>query len=115
MDLSVDSSFTLLDLEGSFVTPGVVPGVYSEPEVFTSFGSPSDEFDGVTSESLSRLVSVYTTLVGEEIFVDSESGGDSSVLEDVRLDVVNSADAVGGAGVLLVSRVVDRGVGLAAR
>ena len=51
MDLSVDSSFTLLDLECSLVAPSVVPGVDGEPEIFASFGSPTDEFDGVTSES----------------------------------------------------------------
>jgi len=51
VDLSVDSTLTLLDFEGSHVTPGVVPGVDGEPVVFATFGSPSDEFDGVTSES----------------------------------------------------------------
>ena len=51
MDLSVDSTLTLLDLEGSLVTPGVVPGVDGEPVVFATLSSPTDEFDGVTSES----------------------------------------------------------------
>ena len=114
MDLSVDSSFTLLDFEGSLVTPGVVPGVDGEPEVFASFGSPTDEFDGVTSKSLSRLVGVDTTLVCEEIFIDGESGSDGSVLEDIGLDVSDSSDVVRGAGVLLVTRVINGSVGLAA-
>jgi len=51
VDLSVDSTLTLLDFEGSHVTPGVVPGVDGEPVVFATLGSPTDEFDGVTSES----------------------------------------------------------------
>ena len=51
MHLVVDAAVTHLDLEGAHVTPGVVPGVDGEPVVFATFGSPSDEFDGVTSES----------------------------------------------------------------
>ena len=57
---------------------------------------------------------VDTTLVGEEVLIDGESSGDSSVLEDVGLDVLGSADAVGGSRVLLFARVIKSGVGLAA-
>jgi hypothetical protein len=33
VDLAIDSAVTLLDLEGSLVSPGVVPGVNCEPVV----------------------------------------------------------------------------------
>jgi hypothetical protein len=59
-------------------------------------------------------VSVDTTLVGKEVLIDSESSGDSTVLEDVGLDVLSSADAVGRGRVLLFARVIKSGVGLAA-
>jgi hypothetical protein len=59
-------------------------------------------------------VSVDTTLVGKEVLIDSESSGDSTVLEDVGLDVFDSADVVGGGRVLLFARVIKSGVGLAA-
>jgi hypothetical protein len=59
-------------------------------------------------------VSVDTTLVGKEVLIDGESSGDSTVLEDVGLDVLGSADAVGGGRVLLFARVIKSGVGLAA-
>ena len=95
MDLSVDSTLALLDLEGTLVTPGVVPGVDSEPVVFTPLGSPTDELDGVTSESRTRLVGVDTALVGQEVLVDSEGCSYSSILEDIGLDVLDGADAVG--------------------
>ena len=57
---------------------------------------------------------VDTTLVGKEVIIDGESSGDSTVLVDVGLDVLDSADAVGGSRVLLFARVIKSGVGLAA-
>ena len=57
---------------------------------------------------------VDTTLVGKEVIIDGESSGDSAVLVDVGLDVIDSADAVGGSRVLLFARVIKSGVGLAA-
>jgi len=59
-------------------------------------------------------VGVDTTLVGKEVIIDGESSGDSAVLVDVGLDVLDSADAVGGSRVLLFARVIKSGVGLAA-
>ena len=57
---------------------------------------------------------VDTTLVGKEVIIDGESSGDSAVLVDVGLDVLDSADAVGGSRVLLFARVIKSSVGLAA-
>ena len=113
MNLSVDATVSLLDLEGSLVTPGVVPGVDGEPVVDTGLGSPADKLDGVTSESGASGVLVDTGLVGWEVLVDGEGGGNGSVVEDILLDLVNTSDSVGGSGVVLVTGVVEGSVGLA--
>ena len=87
MDLVADSTDILSDFEGSLVSPGVVPGVDGEPVVFSTFGSPADELDGMTSEGLSRLMAVDSALVGWEVLVDGEGGSNSSVLVDLLLDL----------------------------
>ena len=86
VDLVVDVAFTLLDLEGSLVSPGVVPGVHGKPVVLATFGSPANEFDSVTTEFASTLVRVHSALVREEVFVYGEGCSDSSVLVDVLFD-----------------------------
>merc|ERR1712127_116147 len=113
VDLVVDATVSLLDLEGSLVTPGVVPGVDGEPVVLTGLGSPADKLNGVTSESGASGVLVDTGLVGWEVLVDSEGGGDGTVVEDVLLDLVDTSDSVGRGSVVLVTGVVNRRVGLA--
>lgn len=67
------------NLEGAIVSPGAVPGVDTKPVVLTVFSAPSDGLDGMATELSTGLVSVDTALVGEEVFVDSEGGGDGSV------------------------------------
>jgi len=92
--LSVDSAGAHLDLEGALVTPGVVPGVDTEPVVFTVFSAPTDGLDSVTTESRARLVRVDTRLVGQEVLVDCEGSGYSTVLEDIVLDLVDIVESV---------------------
>ena len=107
MHLSVDTAVTHEDLEGTIVTPGVVPGVDAKPVVFARIGisTPTDGLDGVTTESASSCVLVDTRLVGEEIFIDGESGSDSTVLSDIGLDVLNSTEAIAGSSGVLLTRV----------
>ena len=51
---------------------------------------------------------VDTGLVGQEVLVDGEGGGDGTVRHDLSLDVFNTVDAVaGGAGMLVV--IIDAG------
>ena len=102
MHLSVDTAVTHLDLEGSLVSPGVVPGVDAEPVVLTTLGSPTDGLDGVASEGGSGLVGVDSGLVGQEVLVDGEGSGHSSVGGNLLLDAVDTSDVVGGGGVVLV-------------
>ena len=108
MDLVANSALGHVDLESSLVTPSVVPGVDSEPVVNATFVSPADELDGMTTEGRSGFVLVDTALVGKEIFIDGEGGSDGSVFVDVVLDVVMTADSIGGGGVVLVAGIVDR-------
>ena len=115
MHLEVDAARTLLDLEGAPVTPGIVPGVDAEPVVYAVLSAPTDRLDRVTTESRTRLVCVDTGLVGQEVLVHGECRGDSTVLLDLSLDVLNTADSVAaGREVLVVvvvaSVVIDAGL-----
>ena len=89
MHLSVDTRITNLDLEGTVVSPGSIPGVNSEPVVLSVLVSPSDNFDGVTSKGVSSSMLVDSTLVGEKIFVYSESSSDGTVSLNINLNLVN--------------------------
>ena len=102
MHLSVDTASTLLDLEGTTITPGLVPGVDTEPVVLTVLDTPADGLDGVATESRAGLVGVDTGLVGQEVFVDGEGGGDGTVLLDLSLDVLNTADSIAAGREVLV-------------
>ena len=109
MHLSVDTAITLLDLEGTTITPGLVPGVDAKPviEAGIFIGSPTDDLDGVTTEGSNSGIwlDVDTRLVGEEVLIDGEGGSDSTVSLDIRLDVANSTETIAGAGGVLVISV----------
>jgi len=111
--LGVDTSFTHLDLEGTLITPGVVPGVNAEPVVDTIFVTPTDGLDGVATESRTRLVSVDTALIGKEVLIDGESSSDGTMLVDIRLDGIDTSETIRRGSEVLVASVIDGGVGLA--
>lgn len=113
VDLVVDAAVAHLDLEGTLVTPGLVPGVHAQPVVDVVIGAPADHLDGVATVGGAGLVLVDTLLVGEEIFVDGEGGGDSAVLVDLLLDVLDASDAVAGSAQDLLVTVDEVVVGLA--
>ena len=105
MHLTVDVTVTHLDLESAIVTPGVVPGVDTEPVVHTVLSAPTDSLDGVTTKSRASLVLVDTGLVGQEVLIDGEGGSDSTVLLDVSLDSIDATDAVAAVSKVLVGLV----------
>jgi len=109
--LVVDTAFSNLDLEGTVVSPGSVPGVNSEPVVLSVFVSPSDNFDGVTSEGVSTSVLIDSTLVSEEIFVDSESSGDGTEGLDISLNLLDGvkAESIAGGSHVFVFGIVNAG------
>ena len=98
------------NFECAVVSPGAVPGVDAEPVVLAVLDAPSDGLDSVATESFSRLVSVDSTLVGEEVFVDCEGRSDGTVLGNVLLDGVNAAKVVTAGSEVLVGVVVDESV-----
>ena len=109
--LSVDTGVTDLDLEGTVVSPGSVPGVNSEPVVLSVFVSPSDNFDSVTSEGVSTSVLIDSTLVGKEIFVYSEGSGDGTEGLDISLNLLDGvkAKSIAGGSHVFVFGVVNAG------
>jgi len=118
MHLTIDAAVTLLDLEEALVAPSVVPGVHAQPVISAVLVSPSDDLDSVATESAASGVLVDTGLVGREVLVDGEGSGDSSVLSDVSLDlidVVDHAEAIALSGQVLVSAVINSGVARARR
>jgi len=90
--LVVNATVAHEDLEGSLVTPGVVPGVHAEPVVLSVLGTPTNDLNGVTTKGGSSLVRVDTGLVGEEILIDGEGTGNGTILGDIGLDLVNGTE-----------------------
>ncbi len=72
VDLVVDAAVALENLEGTVVTPWVVPWVNCKPVVLAVFSAVAEDLDGVTTSNTTELVGVDTTLVVEEVFVDGE-------------------------------------------
>jgi len=93
------------DLEGSVVTPALVPGVDHEPVILSIFNTPSDDLDSVTAKRRARGVLVNAGLVVWEVRVDGEGPGDRSIGHDVGLDLQYAADAVRLLCVLLIVAV----------
>jgi hypothetical protein len=74
------------DSEETVFTPRSTPRVGDDPEVGTIFVTPTDDLDGMTTESRSTSVSIDTTSVGHEILVDGETSFNGAVLLDIGLD-----------------------------
>jgi len=85
-DTTVDTALSESNSEETVLTPIWAPRVSNNPVVGTIFITPTNNFNSVTTEDGSTLVSVDTTSVGHEVGVDGEASFDGSVLEDVSLD-----------------------------
>jgi len=92
------------DLEVSVHSPLGVPRVGDSPVGGSVGNSPSDDLDGVSSQSLSGLVDVDSAGVLVEVGVDGEGGLNGSVGQDLGLD---GRDVVGNS----VGRLSEPGVG----
>ena len=112
MHLVADAALTGGDLEGTLVTPGVVPGVDAEPvwQARRFVSSPTDALNGVTTESRARSVNVDSRLVGEEVLIDGEGGSDSTVSGNVLLDIIDAVETVAAAGLVLVISINAAGI-----
>ena len=60
MHLSIDSAVAHLDLEQAMVAPGVVPGIYAEPVVNSTFVTPADDLNSVATELSAGRVLIDT-------------------------------------------------------
>lgn len=91
-DSVVDSAVSLFNFEESLVTPLIVPRVGAQPIVESSFNSPSDDLNSVSSQSSSGSVYIDSGLIGQEVFIDGERGFNRSVSKDLLLDVLYSSN-----------------------
>jgi len=78
---------TFLDTEETGLTPTCIPGVGSDPESGGTFKTPTDDFDGVTTEETTGGVFVDAGLVAHEVLVDLETGFEGSIGLDVSLGI----------------------------
>jgi hypothetical protein len=62
--LIVDAAVAHLNLEQTLVSPCVVPWVDAKPVVKSTFITPTDNFDSVSSESCTGNILVHTWWVG---------------------------------------------------
>ena len=85
-DTTVDTALAESDSEETVFTPIRTPRVGNNPEVGTVFVTPTDDLDGMATESFTALMSIDTTSVRHEILVDSETSFNRAVLLDVGLD-----------------------------
>lgn len=99
---------SLKNLEVSVVSPGLVPGVGDQPVLGGSFGSVSQDLDGVSSKETSSGVLVDSSLVGQEIFVHREGSFDWSIGGNFSLDVRFSTDSVDRTTEVLIAGVTSR-------
>lgn len=86
----VDTTATDEDSEVTCLTPVRTPRVGDGPVFFTVFFTPSDDLNGVTTEETTGSVSVDSTLVGHEIFVNLEGTLDRTVGHKLSLHGVDA-------------------------
>ena len=104
MYLTVDSTFTKSNFEGSIITPSLIPRVINDPVV----NSPSDYLHSVTSQSFTWSMFVNTALISNKIFIDSEGCSNCPVCKNILLDWVNATQSIWGTCMLLVIVVISR-------
>lgn len=67
--------------------------------------SPTNDFDSMSSESLSSSVTVNSSFVGNEVFIDGESSSNRSILKDVSFDAVDRSQSIARKSFVFVSSV----------
>ena len=103
MNLAINTAFSEGDSEITLVTPGFIPAVGNDPMV----SSPSNNFNGMTSQGFSAGISVDARLIVYEIFVNSKGGSHRSVLLNIGFDSINAIYVISRvAGFVFVITVV---------
>jgi len=83
---AINTALTPCNLEETVQTPSWAPRVSNKPIVGAIFITPTNDLDGMTTQSAAASMSVDTTSVVHEVLVDSESSFDRTILENVSLD-----------------------------
>jgi len=106
------------DAEESLLSPVGVPRVGNNPVRFSDFvrsssDTPSDKFDGMTTQVRSRGVLVDTRGIGLEVLIDGEGDFLRTVGHQISLDLGDVlGNGVAGGQVLFVSGVSQASSGL---
>jgi len=82
---------TTTNLEVAICSPILVPAVGDPPVVHATIDTPTEDLDGMATESRAGLVRVDAALVGEEVLVDSEGSLCGAVLHQLVLDIGDTA------------------------
>ena len=91
----IKHTFSEFNSEESILSPFRSPRVLGNPVFSSVFNSPSDNLDGMSSESISVGLLIDSILVVHEVLVDHESSLDGSVLEDFGLDLSRASKGLG--------------------
>ena len=100
------------DLESSLITPGIVPGVHTEPVVKTRclISAPANNLNCMTTKLITSSVNVHTASISFEIFIYSESTGNGTISINFSLNIFFAKNAVRWRPEMLVVRVHNIGV-----
>ena len=89
---SFDSTFVVssFDSEISVVSPTLVPWVSNQPVRHAVLNSPSDDFNGMSSQSRSSGMMINSCFVGQEVGINGESSLNWTVGHDFSLDLFDA-------------------------
>jgi hypothetical protein len=114
-NLSFNSAFVVSssDLEEALVSPALVPAVGNQPVRSAALNTPTDDLDGVSSQSRSSSMVVNSALIGQEVVVNGEGSLNGAVGHNFSLDLGNLRwDTVNGIGnpfIFTISFTVNAG------
>merc|ERR1719153_1971995 len=77
------------DLEGSSITPVIVPGVSNQPVRSSSLHTPAQESDSMPTKRLARHMLINPRLVVGEVFIHSESRLSWTIGHQLHLDLLD--------------------------
>jgi len=111
-DLGLDEALVsaTADTEVTSLTPVLTPRVGDLPVLLAVLDTPADKLDGVATLEGARDVVVDTASVGHEVLVDTEGDLKRTVLDDIGLDLLLTAESVVLLALVLVSVPLERGV-----
>ncbi len=98
MYLTIDSTLSKGNPKCTLIPPLVIPWINTQPMINT----PSNNFNSMSSQSTSLNMLINSTLISQEIFIDSESSSNSSVSKNIILDFIPSTKSITRSGLVLI-------------